>query len=328
MKKKSYAGEFFRLIQEEVGDCTDFILFHQQDSQGPKENFRFSHAKDDGFTAMMEVLRNKQLNLPQHLPRMGKVAKPGRWTLIWQFCLKSLKVYFKSQAFKNFDLKARNEVNEIPPSHASLTMTLEESQALDQYCLKNKFSPMAFLLFYLDQEVATLTTGKGNRLWMVPVTLRDSVDQKESDEDPLMTGFMDIQLPQENPKKLGSFIRGEFKRWQHWVGFYAFGLARFMPLALMRPMVRLQSRIQFRTGNFSYMGRWGDEKNPTSDVIGGYPPVTRNQPVAGIAIHWCGKLTLNFIAHPFLSRDPALALKVIQGWRERMLQAVLESGKS
>lgn len=320
--KKSYAGEFFRLIREEVGDCTDFILFHQKNPEAQKENFRFSHTKDDGFTAMMEVLKNKDLARIENFPKMGQVARPGKWKLIWKFYLKSLKVYFKAQSYKGFSSNVEHHPDEIPPAHASLTLTLEESQRIDKYCAQNKISPMAFLLYYLDQEISTLTDGKGDRLWMVPITLRSSVEQLESDEDPLMTGFMDIKLPQEHPKALSTFIRKEFKEWSHWVGFYAFCLARFVPLIFMRPLVKLQSRIQFRTGNFSYMGRWGNEKNPTNDVIGGYPPVTRNQPVAGIAIHWGGRLTLNFIAHQFLSRNPSMALKVVEGWKKRMLEMV------
>jgi hypothetical protein len=126
-------------------------------------------------------------------------------------------------------------------------------------------------------------------------------------------------LPRSSAKEISRQIKQEFKKSAHWVGFYAFGLSRFIPELFMRPLVRMQAKLQSRVGNFSYMGRWGDEKNPTEDIIGGFPPVVRNQPVVGIAVHWGGKLTLNFIMHPFLSRNHHDIKRVVEEWGQNLL---------
>nr|MBA2403513.1 hypothetical protein [Bdellovibrionales bacterium] len=64
------------------------------------------------------------------------------------------------------------------------------------------------------------------------------------------------------------------------------------------------------------------EETRNEEIFGGYPPVTRNQPVSAIALHWNGRLILNFMMHPFLSQDPKAAEKMAQGWKERLLTSV------
>lgn len=321
--KKSSAGEFFRLIQEELGDCTDFILFHQATDDAKRENFIYSHTQHDGFTALLDLLEKKNLKVPENLARMSQVQISPKWLVFWRFLLKSLHLSIRSQKFSGFNPKALNSATEIPPAHFSQTLTLEESARIDLFCKNHKIAPMAFLLYHLDLQVAKLTEGEGSRFWMVPISLRSSIEPDPNAPDPLMTGFIDVKMPLGSAKAVGSFIRTELRLLSHWVGFHAFCLPKYVPTFIMRPMIHLQARLQQRTGNFSYMGRWGNEKNPGTAIIGGYPPVTRNQPVAGIGIHWDGRLTLNFILHPFITRDPAVAQKVVTAWRVSLLEEAM-----
>ncbi|MFZ4715668.1 MAG: hypothetical protein ACOYL6_18235 [Bacteriovoracaceae bacterium] len=320
----SYAGDIFKVMQEEFGDCTDFIIYYQKDVHSEKETYRYSHAEQDGISGFIDVLKKKNWLNDNILPTLPVTPKPPGWYILWRFCVKSLELKVTSSSYKNYDSKRENHAHEIPPSQYSMTLSLEESHLVDRYARENKIPIMSLLLFTLDETVKKLTTEEGKRIWMVPVTLRKKADQEvKAGEDPLLTGFMDIKLPQKDARTLALHIKAELMKAAHWVGFYSFGLSRFTGITLLRYLIRLQAKLQNRAGNFSYLGRWNEEgkkdlSNQT-DLFGGYPPVVHNQPVAGITLHWRGRLILNFMMHPFLSRDPADAQKIVHNWKENLL---------
>jgi len=320
---KSHAGEIFRVIQEEIGDCTDFIIFYKKDKLITEEIFQYSHAEHDGMTAFIDVLKKKSLYSPEAMPKLPMSQKPPLLYILWRFFLKSLKVKITSDQFKNFNKKLSVNTLGIPTSRHTLSLSYDETKILDEYCKKNKVPLMSFLLHHLDQAIKQIVVNPSSRTWMVPVTLRSKADQDTKDgDDPLMTGFMDIELPAADPKALGRRIKGELLKASHWVGFYAFGMSRFTGTTLLRLLVRLQGKWQFRTGNFSYIGRWGSEILKNDEIFGGYPPVTRNQPVSAIALHWNGRLILNLMMHPFLSQDPKDAEIMVRDWKDRLLRMV------
>jgi hypothetical protein len=320
---KSHAGEIFRLIQEEIGDCTDFIIFYKKNPQMKEEIFQYSHAEHDAMTAFIDVLKRKELYRPEAMPKLPVTERPPLAYILWRFFLKSLKLKIKSDIFQSYNDKRMVNTLDIPTARHTLSFSFDETRKVDEYCKKNKISLMSFFLHHLDQEVQQIVKNPQSRTWMVPITLRSKADQDvKKGDDPLMTGFMDIELPAENPKALASRIKSELLKASHWVGFYAFGLSRFTGTYLLRPLVRLQGKWQFRTGNFSYIGRWGDESIKNEEIFGGYPPVTRNQPVSAIALHWNGRLILNFMMHPFVSQDSKDAEKIVNGWKERLLSSV------
>jgi hypothetical protein len=318
---KSHAGDIFRIIQEELGDCTDFIIFYQKNNQSPEEIYQYSHAEHDGMTAFIDVLKKKNLYHPDSMPKLPVSQRPPLFYIFWRFFLKSLQLKIKSDAYKNFNNQLVVDTLKIPTSRHTLSLSYEETQIVDEYCKTNKIPLMSYLLHHLDEEIKLIVENPTYRMWMVPVTLRSKADQDvKAGDDPLMTGFMDIELPAENPKALSRRIKGELMKAAHWVGFYSFGLSRFTGTLMLRPLVRLQGKLQSRTGNFSYIGRWGDETIKNEEIFGGYPPVIRNQPVSAIALHWNGRLILNFMMHPFLSQDPKEAEKMAKGWKERVLR--------
>ena len=54
--KKSYAGEMFQAIHDELNECVDFVIIYKKDERDLGTPYRFSHTQFDGISAFRDVL--------------------------------------------------------------------------------------------------------------------------------------------------------------------------------------------------------------------------------------------------------------------------------
>jgi hypothetical protein len=207
-----------------------------------------------------------------------------------------------------------------PVSHqaqAFVCLTLAETKKLREKAKSLGVRTNALLLWSLNAAFEPYLASGRNRIWMIPVTLRNQDSHKVGGN---LTGFFDVHFQKSTSiQKLNEMIDGEIASGMAYGGYLGVTIGRFIGKVLLRFLVRINYFLQIRTGVFSNLGSYGEDTLDLEEFPYGYPPVIRSQPTAAITMAWKGHQILCLQIHSILSQDRAFANQVLASWKANLL---------
>jgi len=278
------------------------------------DEYCFSHANMDGIAAINQILKTRGMEAQIDPPTIPKRMIPPQYLQFFLFLKYLVRLPFKSVKWNISKTDwAPNGKSERPLASRFTVLNLADSTTILTKAKEKQVHLNTYLLYYLDQAlIPYYERSDKKRVWLIPVSLRsDHMGQYDKN----ITGFIDGYLvDHKNIQALNSEIKNGLMKGDHFGGHFGIGIGRFIGKTLLNLLVKMNHYTQIRTGVFTNLGSWGEDKEIIDYHWGGLPPVIRSQPVGAVAGRYHGHLHLGFQMHPILSRDPKLAKTIIDRW--------------
>lgn len=301
---------------ERCGEYTQIVTGKLNLKTMERREFCFPHGQFDAVNAWHEVLRQMDSPYEQGTWKLQPRSFPPRWRQWVAFLRYLFTIPFKSADWRLTKTDWRpGQTPEKPTAGAIEHLTLDETQKLKNRAKTLGVRTNALLLWALNKAFDECLSPVGQRIWMLPATLRADFDESAIKGN--WTGFIDAKFSREaTPADLDRCIKKEIDWCAPYGGYIGITIGRFLGGRLLRFLVRLNFKLQIRTGVFTNLGVMGGETQTVSELGYGFPPVLRSQPVGAMTVLWYGHQVLALQLHPSLSRDPQLAANIIKSWKE------------
>ncbi len=286
--------------------------------------YTFQHANGDGMSIMKHMLTesgHSHINIPV-CKETGLPSKEQ---------LKSIKQ--NSQPYpkkiKWLFWKPDRELSEN--SMDSLLLSKEETKRIEQRAESLNVPVTTLVLWALNRAVAqTLLQKNQEYTWFYPVNLRGAVSHG-TDYANYSSGFYlpvndNISIPELNQR-----IRNKLKSGEHWLNWQQANIAKYLPGIVIRWIYKAISKKNYYAGNFSAMGNWLSQEDPTpttahEDIAKERwlccAPGTKNYPVSGCIMTWNNQLSLTLKLHSSVAKDNHSSIETLCTWGEELLEDV------
>lgn len=299
---------FDTLVQD--GECMDLTVL--KIDQSGVEEFNFPHGEVDGIGAFLNI--HKKSDSLQVYTKMRH--KRPWYHYLWGFLMYTKRLPFRSAKWKNFNKNWRQKYWQTKPfARAYTVFSKEETRQIKQLSKGLNVSLNSHLLFCLNKVLTNLQE-PGKSIWLVPVSMRASLDEEIVKNE---VGFTDAYCGSEDRvQDIDRQIKKRLKNLEHLGGVIGVSLGVFIGPWLLKKLVLLNKHLQVRTGVFTNLGEGRDPES--KNMYSGYPPVIETQPVGALAGIWNDSLTLALHFHPALELSKEQAEQILAQWREAALK--------
>lgn len=316
-----------------TGERSEIIFGHVSDKH--TELFRLPHAKYDGITGLLHLLRERGELRPDFLPRLPVRRKPSRWVQLRE----ALKVFFKGP------VKARKWATRNPDWQAGVSSA--ETVAFSWHALTSEQTAVAIararslgvslnsLLFKTlgDAIEPHLDDSRRPSVWLMPVAIHPRISVDTAPQN--LSSYVDVYIPRDAAAQdIDREVRRLERNQAFWGVWLILNLGRWLGEWAVKLIVKTNPRTQQKTGIFSNLGNWTGPSQAATDASTWFfmPPMMAFQPFAASALTWNGRLTLGVRLHPALSTDKAYSQKIVEDWNSSLQRLTgepsLELGKA
>jgi hypothetical protein len=319
---KDLVGLWFKHLETQ-GEYTHIPVGHITNDDQKNPNWHYlPHAKYDGITGIISILRKAGRIGSMSFPKMPRRDAPPSWIKLREFLKYSFRLPLRTRmwALENKEWKPVAGGGVLPPSQSWKVLTLEETSRIVAKSKMLGVTVNALLMAELDRAVRSkLKRSKRPTIWMIPVSVHqgDFATLEGMNE----SSFVDLYIREEmTAREIDRKLKHLYETQAHWGGWLGMRLLASLGSTVLGAFMRINPLLQPRTGAFTNLGTWQDRAQTVSgEAIVGYPPVLHYQPCGASALTWNSRLGLSLWLHPSLTTDPRVSAELVEAWSASLL---------
>ncbi|EQC43961.1 hypothetical protein [Bacteriovorax sp. Seq25_V] len=290
-----WSGIKFKIMKE-LGECIDIIFIKENRENTKKKIFLKSHDLADGLSAITELLEiDNNINIDR-FPIVKAHKKPSQ---IKRLILAYKHLKRQSPVDYNWKIK-RKEITGTSPGLAYFYFTNEQTTLIKKICEKRNINTNTLILWALDKvagEIFVNPTEK--KVWMVPVNIRDSYEQKYKKGNHA-TALSIITQGNQKPENIHKQIKEQMKSGIIWGGKIVANAPKLIGEKRLRK-IGANAKSPY-LGLCSNLGEQPFEdfriKNKEQYQWLVFPPSIKYCPISVCIMTWDGRLGISCQLHP------------------------------
>ncbi len=294
-KEIDWSGIKFKIMKE-FGECIDIIFVKEKFNNQAREIFLKPHDQADGLSAVTQLLELDNKISINNLPIAKIHNKPSR--------IKRMILAFKHlkrQAPFNYQYKIeRKEITGTSPGISFFYFNNEQTSTLKELCLKRNINLNSLVVWALDKAASTVFVEKeSKRVWMIPVNIRDSYDDKFKTGNHA-TALSIFAQGLQKPEEIHQQIREQMKSGIIWGGKIIANAPKLIGEKRLRKIGK--------NAKSPYLGlcsNLGEQPFEGVDILNKedyqwlvFPPSIKYCPISVCIMTWDGRIGISCQLHP------------------------------
>lgn len=290
-----YAGLKFEIMKEMGEDCE--ILFVKEDNNRNKTFYSIGHEKADGVSSIIKLIEKITNQKVKTFPIARTDNKPNIFKRIIL-----AYTHVKRQTPRKYIFNNQKTAIGKPAAFEYFYFSKEDTNKIELICKANNISINTLLLWAVDKMTQKyFLKGKQERVWMMPVNIRDSISDKYRVGNHATT--LSIILNDENQIEINDQIKGQLKSGIIWGGRIVANAPKYIGEKGLRKIAK-KAKSPY-VGLCSNIGKWPENNHDTNlqDQVIVIAPATSLCPISMAIMTWQDSLTISLQIHPSLLSD-------------------------
>jgi hypothetical protein len=281
------------------------IIFENRNALSTYEQFELPHSEYDGISGLLHLLKMKKSIDSDSLVSVSSVRSNIKAQSLLRKCIVDIGYLFKdviptrSAFYSDFDHTLKNKREKVEFIYFNSDDVISfTNQARREGVSFNSF----FLYKFNDFVVKNYNLSRGDKKWMVPVSLYESIDQTTDFGN--NSSFVEASIGlNDTVQTINMDIKKQVKSTTYQSPLRAERLLLRLPMRFIPYIIRTHFKRNLRLGSFSNLGLWKIDTINSDEMWAFSAPVTPNQPLTFSILTLNGQMSVGIRVYEELGLD-------------------------